>query len=1080
MQNKLHILLTAAAVVSSLFTISPVNVEAKQNTNLYPMSCSAFEVDSVGVNSGGSITFSMTKCTSDWNEAKQAMYALGDAGVIRHSSSWSPSKIINMSSGIAISYPKRDNTNTLTINQYYDFYSGNEPYDNKTMAITYQREMQFNGLYSWDGNGNGRVLVTVSGFTGYAQLRDLDLVPMVVLNNGWGMYLGGNDSANYAEEPYGLWPKQQYYRVERNGNYTDLVLHYFYEYGSNGSATEFTAAVGPAAEWMSIGDVYYSYDNYTFYRDRYCRDQAGIYYPYYQFLFLRSRTKIAASTFNTFLASKGRDGSSKLWNTGDIWLKAQETYGVNAAEIFALACLESGYGTSQFARERNNLFGWNAVDSDPNQASYFPSVEDSINQMMGINIRGFLDIHDWRYFGSQLGNKGSGLNVKYATDNLWGVKIASIAYQLDKCDNNYDGTLTDFNTVSLGIVKNDTRTYILKSPGGDQLYFTWYGPTYQMNHTLSILGEVNGWYKVQSTNPMNGNGDIISFSNGKDHNYYGYNFDTMVGWIRKDEVTLVNSASISNAGTQATGDAVRTLDAVSWNDNGTLHLGGRNYVPGVWVSKENTAAQTLHLVNFSFADAQQQNLSLTSATDAISWSGDVEVSALANGSYFFRVDSSYSLTTDYNSSWYLPAVEQLPSSLIRNGHSYSFTTASVNGSTALVLTVGDVNCGANAQYDAASNSCVCFTGYSDWTPGSGCSYQPAAVDDTVTLMKSVESISFAGDSLTTLSVSGYAFLKGIDAVDGSAISTVVSLENLADGTEIAVTKAEMSRNDEPVPLGDGHTYAWINYAANLDLSALKTQDLGTYILKITVTNGDTSRSGYLYLNLNTVKQSAFAGGTVALEDATQGSLYLSSNPVYVGRLELEFARGSIDRSVISKKVRNSSRSGGTLSIDENGLLTIPDGYGLLAETSMTASNKPVFAIDFLNVDTGEIVDGNQLGTVTGQACDVDLGKLLGSSYSATDACYAASLDLAKKDADRGEYVLKDGRYVLYLDTSSTEEKTTYRDVFEMYSVMPVRTIEVTIGQRTYKLQKGAIHNRYELTVATQDAGGPSSSADGNN
>ena len=1067
MHKKLNLLAIAAGMITSLFTILPTQVQAKLSTDLYPMSCNAFEVDSVGADGSGNVTFTMTKCTSDWNEAKNAMYALGDAGVIRHSSSWSPTKIINMSSGIAITYPKRDNTNTLTINQYYDIYSRSEPYDNKTMAITYQREMQFNGLYSWDGDGSGRVLVTVSGFTGYAQLRDVDLVPMVVLSNGWGMYVGGNDSANYAEDPYGLFQKQQYYRVERNGNYTDLVLHYFYEYGRNGTATEYTAAVGPAAEWMSIGDVYYSYDNYTFYRDRYCKDQAGVYYPYYQFLFLRSRTNISASTFNTFLSAKGRNSSSKLWDTGDIWLKAQETYGVNAAQIFALACLESAYGTSNYAMQRNNLFGWNAVDSDPNQASYFSSVEDSINQMMGINIRGFIDIHDWRYFGSQLGNKGSGLNVKYATDNFWGVKIAAIAYELDKCDNNYDGTLTDFNTVSLGIVNNDTRTYVLKSPGGDQLYFTWYGPTYQMNHTLSILAEVNGWYKVQSTNPLDSSGNVISFSNGKDHNYYSYDFDTMVGWIRKDEVTLINSAPISNVGTEATGDPVRSLDAIAWNEDGTLHLSGKNYVPGVWVTSDNTASQTLHVVDFAFADASEKDLTLSSSTDAVSWSTDLDVSSLANGSYFFRIDGSYSLTTDYNSSWYVPSVDSVPASMMRNGHSYSFTTAAVNGSTVLVLSVSDVNCGANAKYDADSNSCVCFENYSNWTAGSGCTYTPAEPStEDVTLMKSVESIGFSGDANTTLSVSGYAFLKGMDAVGGENISAVVSLENLADGTEVAKTEAKMSGNDEPVPLGDGHTYSWVNYAADLDLSSLSADDLGTYILKITVTNGDKSQSGYLYLNLNTAAKYTFDGGTVSLGDDTSGSLYLYSNPVYVGRLELEFARGSIDRSVISKKVRNSSRAGGTLSIDENGVLSIPDGYGLLTDTSMTAANKPSFAIDFLNVDTGEVVSGETLGTVSQQACDVDLGTLLGSSYSATDACYDAQLDLARKDDKTGTYVLKDGTYVLYLDASSTEDKTTYRDVYEMYNVMPVRAVTVTVGDRTYTLQKGSIHNRYELTIAS--------------
>ena len=95
MFRKLHVWAVAAGMISSLFTIIPTQVQAKLVTDLYPMSCNAFEVDSVGANSGGSITFTMTKCTSDWNEAKQAMYALGDAGVIRHSSSWSPTKILN-------------------------------------------------------------------------------------------------------------------------------------------------------------------------------------------------------------------------------------------------------------------------------------------------------------------------------------------------------------------------------------------------------------------------------------------------------------------------------------------------------------------------------------------------------------------------------------------------------------------------------------------------------------------------------------------------------------------------------------------------------------------------------------------------------------------------------------------------------------------------------------------------------------------------------------------------------------------------------------------------------------------------
>ena len=36
--------------------------------------------------------------------------------------------------------------------------------------------------------------------------------------------------------------------------------------------------------------------------------------------------------------------------------------------------------------------------------------------------RGYSDPEDWRYFGGYLGNKGSGANVKYASDPFWGEK----------------------------------------------------------------------------------------------------------------------------------------------------------------------------------------------------------------------------------------------------------------------------------------------------------------------------------------------------------------------------------------------------------------------------------------------------------------------------------------------------------------------------------------------------------------------------------------------------------------------------------------------------------------------------------
>ena len=53
---------------------------------------------------------------------------------------------------------------------------------------------------------------------------------------------------------------------------------------------------------------------------------------------------------------------------------------------------------------------------------------------MCIRDRGYTDpVDDWRYMGSHVGNKGSGMNVRYASDPFWGEKIAGWYYRFDSC-----------------------------------------------------------------------------------------------------------------------------------------------------------------------------------------------------------------------------------------------------------------------------------------------------------------------------------------------------------------------------------------------------------------------------------------------------------------------------------------------------------------------------------------------------------------------------------------------------------------------------------------------------------------------
>lgn len=56
------------------------------------------------------------------------------------------------------------------------------------------------------------------------------------------------------------------------------------------------------------------------------------------------------------------------------FLEAERQYGVNAVFLSAVAALESGWGESAIAKNRNNLFGWNGDDS----FKIFSSVSEGI------------------------------------------------------------------------------------------------------------------------------------------------------------------------------------------------------------------------------------------------------------------------------------------------------------------------------------------------------------------------------------------------------------------------------------------------------------------------------------------------------------------------------------------------------------------------------------------------------------------------------------------------------------------------------------------------------------------------------
>lgn len=82
---------------------------------------------------------------------------------------------------------------------------------------------------------------------------------------------------------------------------------------------------------------------------------------------VKSKSGLSADQLNSMVAGHGLAG------TGQSFINGENAHGINALFALAHAIIESAWGDSYFAQQRNNLFGINAVDSNPALAYGYPS-----------------------------------------------------------------------------------------------------------------------------------------------------------------------------------------------------------------------------------------------------------------------------------------------------------------------------------------------------------------------------------------------------------------------------------------------------------------------------------------------------------------------------------------------------------------------------------------------------------------------------------------------------------------------------------------------------------------------------------
>lgn len=353
---------------------------------------------------------------------------------------------------------------------------------------------------------------------------------------------------------------------------TILVSYYKVENGKmiHGiKKKDFTAANGYSGSYMNgyVDDsysfkektVYYSYDGHYFYTDFFdmiddYRDgdydkavnSKNPYYNYYQALSHRTKTIYSVEQINEFLENKLKNKTSVMKNTGKAFVDMQNIYGSNALLTMGVAGNESAWGTSNYARNRNNLFGHAAYDSNPDNATGYASVDESIQYHDQHYVsKGYASPTIWvngkvvlgaNYFGANLGHKGSGMNIKYASDPFWGEKNALAAYQINEYFKK-----EDFGRYSIG-VKNVVGEVNIRKEATTKsaaLYKTEELKEVTFVILDTVKGEkINGndkWYKIVSDAPLTEDRTSYTTTNST----YKYDYSVSYAYISAEYVDVV-------------------------------------------------------------------------------------------------------------------------------------------------------------------------------------------------------------------------------------------------------------------------------------------------------------------------------------------------------------------------------------------------------------------------------------------------------------------------------------------------------------------------------------------------------------
>ena len=141
---------------------------------------------------------------------------------------------------------------------------------------------------------------------------------------------------------------------------------------------------------------------------------------------LNKPSGFSLSEFKTALTDS-KDVNKIFEQNAEYFYYIEEEYNINGMFVAAIGIHESAWGTSRIAKNKFNLFGYGAYDSNPYNGAYtFSSYSESIDLLARVLVKYYLNPKGTKIYDGETasgkyyhGSTISGVNKNYATDKNW-------------------------------------------------------------------------------------------------------------------------------------------------------------------------------------------------------------------------------------------------------------------------------------------------------------------------------------------------------------------------------------------------------------------------------------------------------------------------------------------------------------------------------------------------------------------------------------------------------------------------------------------------------------------------------------